>query len=211
MSSLRFDFPSGIPVALLLMQRNATVTIAHSRTADIEGEREFLRSRPSVNRDWWLICHRTLLWLSCFFGMILTLAYSILHPHLATPELSRYFILCKSVISNCPSRWHHCRCCGQSRDGQEGNFLLFFSSVLYNYWWYVITMYPSLVQQSPYLLILPLFDWDLSAVSSMSWIPVHLWLNYYAFSFIIGMDQTRSSGDRCWYQLSRWLLRQERW
>ncbi len=26
----------GIPVALLLMQRNATVTIAHSRTADIE-------------------------------------------------------------------------------------------------------------------------------------------------------------------------------
>ena len=28
---------AGIPVALLLMQRNATVTIAHSRTADIEG------------------------------------------------------------------------------------------------------------------------------------------------------------------------------
>ena len=27
----------GIPVALLLMQRNATVTIAHSRTKDIEG------------------------------------------------------------------------------------------------------------------------------------------------------------------------------
>jgi methylenetetrahydrofolate dehydrogenase (NADP+)/methenyltetrahydrofolate cyclohydrolase len=26
----------GIPVALLLMQRNATVTIAHSRTADVE-------------------------------------------------------------------------------------------------------------------------------------------------------------------------------
>ena len=26
----------GIPVSLLLMQRNATVTIAHSRTADIE-------------------------------------------------------------------------------------------------------------------------------------------------------------------------------
>jgi methylenetetrahydrofolate dehydrogenase (NADP+)/methenyltetrahydrofolate cyclohydrolase len=26
----------GIPVALLLMQRNATVTIAHSRTKDIE-------------------------------------------------------------------------------------------------------------------------------------------------------------------------------
>ena len=32
-----FVHVSGIPVALLLMQRNATVTIAHSRTADIEG------------------------------------------------------------------------------------------------------------------------------------------------------------------------------
>lgn len=40
---------------------------------------------------------------------------------------------------------------------------------------------------------------------------VHLWLNYYSFFYVLGMDQTRSSGDRCWYQLSRWLLRQERW
>ena len=90
-------------------------------------ERSFAVALP-VNRDWWLISLRippnpTIF---LFFWTILTSVYSILHPHFATSEFSHYFILCISVISNCPSCWHHCGRCGQSRDGQEGNFRLFF-------------------------------------------------------------------------------------
>ena len=117
------------------MQRNATVTIAHSRTADIEGK--WLSECEKLLPPCKCVVGRRLL----FFNYKVTsdlydfrdcvvlcfdISVQLIYPYLINIFAFFYSYNILSYNSDCPSCWHHCRCCWLSRDGQEGNFYLIF-------------------------------------------------------------------------------------